>query len=251
MGNSGRSPQPHLHFQIQSTPYVGSKTLEYPLSYYINYKDSGEEFLSFKYPKEEQDISDIKINKILNKAFKLIPGMVFKVSSSNDNFKDSEWEVHTDAYNMTYITCANSDSYAYFVNDGTVLYFTTYEGNKDSLLYYFYLSSFKIFLGDCKTLDIQDTFPIHSVFDGTLKYAQDLIAPYYQFCQGNYTSKLTETNKENNSFIIRSSLHKKIAGKSAGKIEFEVIGDKISLNKITVNTKNDSFDIYIEHLVNF
>jgi len=251
LGNSGRSPQPHLHFQLQSTPYIGSKTLEYPLSYYINYKDSGEEFLSFKYPEEEENISDVKINKILNKAFKLIPGMVFKVSSSNDDFKDSEWEVHTDAYNLTYITCSNSDSYAYFVNDGTVLYFTTFEGNKNSLLYYFYLSSFKIFLGDYKSLNIQDSFPIHSVFKGTMKYIQDMIAPYYQFCKANYESKLMEINKENNTFLINSSLHKKIAGKNTGKIDFQIFGDAISLNRITVNTETDSFDICIKHLTNF
>ena len=251
LGNSGRSPQPHLHFQLQSTPYVGSKTLEYPLSYYITYKDNQEEFLAFKYPKEEESISDIKINKTVSKAFKLIPGMVFKVSANNKNFNNSEWEVHTDAFNLTYITCSDTDSFAYFVNDGTVLYFTTFEGDKNSLLYYFYLSAFKIFLGDYKTLNIEDSLPIHSVFNGSVKYIQDIIAPYYQFCNANYKSELTEINKDINSFVIHSSIDKKIAGKSKEKIDFLISGDELSIHNISVKTKVTSFDILIKHLIHF
>ena len=251
LGNSGRSPQPHLHFQLQSTPHVGSKTLEYPLSYYITHKDGQDEFLAFKYPKEEERISDIKINKTINKAFKLIPGMIFKVSSNTNNFKESEWEVHTDAYNLTYITCSDTDSYAYFVNDGTVLYFTTYEGDKNSLLYYFYLSAFKIFLGDYKSLKIEDSLPIHAVFNGSIKYIQDFIAPYYQFCNANYKSELVEMNKEDNSFIIHSTIDKKITGKSKEKIDFQIFGDETSINQISVKTKLTSFDIHIEHLIHF
>ncbi len=34
-GSSGRSPEPHLHFQVQATPYVGSRTLPYPLAYFV------------------------------------------------------------------------------------------------------------------------------------------------------------------------------------------------------------------------
>ena len=34
-GSSGRSPEPHLHFQVQATPYVGSRTLAYPLAYFV------------------------------------------------------------------------------------------------------------------------------------------------------------------------------------------------------------------------
>jgi urea transporter len=251
LGNSGRSPQPHIHFQLQATPYVGAETLKYPLSYYINYSDTGAEFLSFRYPREGETISDIKINKIVNKAFKLIPGMVFKVHSNDENFKDSQWEIHTDAYNLTYITCSDSESYAYFVNDGTTLYFTTFEGDKNSLLYYFYLSAFKIFLGNYQSLNISDSFPIHAVFKGTVKYLQDLIAPYYQFCTAHYESKLVEINKEYNTFIIDSSVQKKVAGKAVENIGFQISGNEKSIHTIAVNTQKGAFEIYIEYLINF
>lgn len=34
-GNSGRSPEPHIHFQLQTIPTIGAQTLEYPISYFI------------------------------------------------------------------------------------------------------------------------------------------------------------------------------------------------------------------------
>ncbi|GAB2849818.1 hypothetical protein GCM10027044_06190 [Hymenobacter ruber] len=39
-GSSGRSPEPHLHFQVQATPYVGSRTVAYPLAYFVAEADA-------------------------------------------------------------------------------------------------------------------------------------------------------------------------------------------------------------------
>ncbi|GAA4365054.1 hypothetical protein GCM10023185_35050 [Hymenobacter saemangeumensis] len=41
-GSSGRSPEPHLHFQVQATPYIGSRTLAYPLAYYLARKPAAQ-----------------------------------------------------------------------------------------------------------------------------------------------------------------------------------------------------------------
>ena len=37
-GNSGRSPEPHIHFQLQTEPKVGAKTLAYPIAYFLEKK---------------------------------------------------------------------------------------------------------------------------------------------------------------------------------------------------------------------
>lgn len=245
LGNSGRSPQPHLHFQLQATPYVGSKTIKYPLSYYINYNKKIEEFTTFKYPKENDFISDISINKVLNEAFDLIPGMVFTVSSTNENIENSTWEIHTDAYNLTYIYCTKSKAISYFINDGTVLYFTSFEGDKNSLLYYFYLSAFKIFIGDYKSLTVRDVYPIHMVFDGFQKILQDFIAPFFPYCEAKYESKLIEINKEDKSFAIHSVLNKTLAKKTTETVLFEITGTGKSTKKIAVKLNNLSFEIDI------
>jgi len=246
LGNSGRSPQPHIHFQIQSTPFVGSKTLKYPLSYFIKQTKNEAIFSSFEYPEEGDELTDIKMNKSLNKAFKLIPGMIFEVSSAHPKFENTEWEINTDAFNSTYIMCSKSNSYAYFVNDGTMLYFTSFEGNKNSLLYFFYLSAFKVFLGDFQNIKMKDVLPIHTVFNGYVKFFQDIIAPFYQFCMAQYESVLNEYNSESDNFMVSSTLTKRIFNKESEQINFRIIGNSNSLKKIKVITQYETFEIELK-----
>ena len=73
-GNSGRSPYPHLHFQVQETPYIGSVTLEYPISYHILHGDDKFNLGSFAYPGKDDMVSNIEHNELLYNAFHFIPG---------------------------------------------------------------------------------------------------------------------------------------------------------------------------------
>ncbi len=154
-GNSGRSPEPHLHFQFQATPHIGSQTLKFPLSYYISQKENDYKFRQFDIPTEGESISNIEKNNLLNKAFHFIPGQKMNVIVRDFATKIKEevnWEVFTDYYNNSYIQCAKTKAKAYFVNDGTVFYFKHFEGNKKSLLFYFYMATYKMMLGYYKNL---------------------------------------------------------------------------------------------------
>ena len=59
-GNSGRSPYPHLHFQVQYSPFIGSRTADYPIAYYLDIKQDA--IQQFAKPIEGDVVSNV--NKI-------------------------------------------------------------------------------------------------------------------------------------------------------------------------------------------
>ena len=190
LGNSGRSPEPHIHFQLQTTPYIGSKTLYYPISQYMLKTKEGYTLKSYEIPQEDDTIEMIKPTSLLQKAYSFIPGKKLKFEIKEKNVtRIANWEVFTNSLNQTYIYCWTTKSYAYFVNTKELFYFTSFEGDRKSLLYYFYLGSYKVLLGFYKNLTIKDQLPLHQFSSGIKMYWQDFIAPFFILVRHQYQIK--------------------------------------------------------------
>jgi len=186
-GNSGRSPEPHIHFQLQATPYVGSKTLAYPFAYFVSADTN--QLQSFSIPKENQCIQMPEINPYLKNAFHFLPGYIAEISDGEG--KRETWEVRTDEFNSTYFYCLENQSIAYFVNNGTVFYFTRFYGSKHSFLYRFYQSAYKIIFSGHFSDDV------YALGGGDFKpglWLQDLISPFYIFTKNTYRNQIKEVN---------------------------------------------------------
>jgi urea transporter/murein DD-endopeptidase MepM/ murein hydrolase activator NlpD len=191
-GNSGRSPEPHLHFQVQATPLTGAKTLYYPFGYYLHNSVNILQIRSFTIPSEGDHISNISTNPLLKNAFDFQPGMILKFRYENEKGvqRNASWEVFTDSYNNKYIYCSETQSTAFFVNDGTMFYFNSFYGDHKSLLYFFYLAAYKVLLGYYENIEITDIFPLHIIRKNRLSlWLNDFIAPFYQLLKVYYYNK--------------------------------------------------------------
>lgn len=185
-GNSGRSPEPHLHFQIQASPYVGSATIAYPLSYFKSKQNGTLEYKNIAVPEEGSFVSNIPPDIRLQQAFNFQPGRKFSVKA--DNYPPETWEVCVSTYNETYLYCIQKKAVAYFVNNGACFYFTNYFGSRNSLLYHFYMAAYNIILSAASPLPVQDNFPVNAMKAGPVKWLQDFIAPFYFFIHIKYQS---------------------------------------------------------------
>jgi urea transporter len=206
-GNSGRSPEPHLHFQAQVTPYIGSKTLEYPFAYYISNNDKAHQLHSFEIPTKGMELQPVDMNAQLKQAFTWQPGYTAKLSG--DNGKTETVEVFTDAYNHSYITSKETGATIYFVNNGTAFYFTGFYGDDSSQLYHFYLAAYKVVFTIDEQVIATDAYPLQLKTLQTSIWLHDIIAPFYQFIKRGYKSHSTYQHQQ---LTIHSKGYKQLLG---------------------------------------
>ncbi len=249
-GNSGRSPVPHLHFQMQATPWIGSKTIEYPVSHYILKKEKEFEFCSFDIPDKDQRIRNVEVNGLIKNAFDLVPGRKIRIDENRNGKKGSaDWEVEISVYNKSYIVCRDTGSKAWFENNRTIWYFTHFEGDKSSLLYYFYLAAYKVQQGFYQDISLKDSFPVNLIFPKTMLFFQDLVAPFFIFLKAGYRNDYfyIDSTLSPEKIRLKSEAISSVFGKSAGIKYFEIEIDRQGIRRFKIKDGKSEIDaVWVE-----
>ena len=257
-GNSGRSPYPHLHFQFQVTPYIGSATLDYPFGHFMLKAENGYVLKNFEFPKNEQIVVNPSKNEVLQKALHFIPGQRINVEVEVESEKakwrkfagNFSWVVNTDMYNNTFIQCEKSGGIAYLYNNDDLHFFTNFTGSKNSALYWFFISLFKVPLGFMPNSKISDGIPLNLMFRGVLNLLQDFVAPLFLFLKVDYelTMKKSGDILSTGDVELAAEISQKIAGRvirrflseikvgQEGKFELTVVFNE---TKIKIVCQND------------
>ncbi len=241
-GNSGRSPFPHLHFQMQTLPYIGSPTLYYPVSYFIEHNKSGFDLKNYSVPVSDQKISNVEKNDLMCKGFDLIPGktLCFETTRNGKTIQEI-WEISTNEYNNPYIKCQATGSIAWFSNDGNLFLFQHYDGPRDTLLYYFFQATFKVQMGFYKNLEIKDRFPLNLILKNPLLFFQDFVSPFFKFLRSDYNINYEYIDNEvlTTKIRLKSSAISYFAFYQLNKTEFELSIDENGINSFEVIKKGE------------
>ena len=242
VGNSGRSPYPHLHFQFQTMPYIGSKTFKYPFESVINKVGNKSVVLDYALPKKNDLVSNIEVNSILKYALNFIPGQRLKFIEVDNYFVqvfdtedfNHEIEIRVDAFNQSYLKCLKTDAYAYFKNNGSLFQFVNFEGNRKSFLYQLYLSLYKVEQCFYKDLTITDNIVINNVYRGNKRFIQDLISPFYIYLKADFNLKYISIDDDFSPSEIRiESYYELISStKTLQKSKYNIVFDKRGIKNI-------------------
>jgi len=200
-GNSGRSPYPHLHFQLQATSKIGEITTFWPLSEYIVENESNLGFVQKGIPKEQETLSNINTSPILQSGFKWNPGDEFELSIAIEEGSELKYDIRNeiDIYNQSYLHCVKTGAKLYYENNGKTFSALNYLGSKKSALFYFYRTFYKVVLSEQSDLSVKTRFPVHHLYKFPLLTVQDFLVPFGLFLKGKYSLSYKEAEQTFNS----------------------------------------------------
>lgn len=238
-GNSGHSPYPHLHFQIQSTPHIGSTTIDYQISNLWMKYQGKEKLMAVANPPLDAVVKSLLPEKNLKKAFSFVVGNILQFETENAEIH--EWEVKRDYYLERYLECLHTGSKAYFKLDEAMLHFIHFEGDRKSLLYLFYLAAFKVSFGYTDDLELKDSFPVNMVFQSNKIFIQDFIAPFYRYLKGEHILNYPKKNKGFSSkpITLKGEIKRISWGKNLDVSTFEFVINSNGLKTFRFNNRNN------------
>ncbi len=238
VGNSGRSPVPHLHMQFQAGPEIGSPTIDYPFSSLITDSDKGPVFEAVSRPEKNQIVSNIDIDEAVADAFSFVPGTELEFETSSDKgMETTKWIAESDIYNNKYLRCTNSDDKAWYNSIGDIYYFTYYEGSRNSLLYHFYLAAFKLAMTFDRNLVISDRYPLN-VFPGKLLLTlQDFLIPFIKILRADFILNYKDQSNYigGTKIVLNSKSRFGISGKTLESSDYEIVIDHNGILSFTVD----------------
>jgi len=229
-GSSGRSPEPHLHFQVQGMPGIGSKTLQYPFTYFVKESGGEKELKPFSIPIEGDTISPVNINTQLKDAFNFQPGAAITITATGG--RTETFECGIDGWNECYLHSKETGAYAYFVNNGTAFYFTTYYGSKKSLLYLFYQAAYKVIFASTG-YPLADNFSLQHFPKDPLIWLNDFVSPFFNFIKMRYDATADISPAE---ILLQSKQSRSVGGRNKEVSEASLWIGRVGIQRFIFNS---------------
>lgn len=247
-GNSGRSPYPHLHFQFQATPYIGSKTIYYPLVQYLKYTGQVPELKSYAIPGKDERVANIEPNELLSRALDFIPGQKVVLRSKEASGAEATLMAVTDAWNQTWLVNVNTGNRALYVSDESQFYFTYYEGSRKDLLYYLFLGLYKVPKGYYDQMKVRDTIPLHQVLPKRQRIIQDFVAPFGLYKRIEYLLDYKEIDNPalTSKIVLSGRVNLTRFGKPDTLYDFTITFEFNRLSRISVISKHNKLELVCE-----
>ena len=132
-GNSGYSPQPHIHMHVQLHPQVGSPTVPFVIESYLN---SEGRFFDYLVPQKGEVVEAFYPDRVLQKKFNLLIGEEYKFQIETEKGR-AEKTIKVDMAPDGSFFLTDGEGKLYFGQKGGVFYVYSLQGNSEILKVFF------------------------------------------------------------------------------------------------------------------
>ncbi len=173
-GNSGYSPQPHIHMHVQLHPYAGAPTVPFVIDAYVTVENR---FFDYAVPRKGETVEAFYADKTLKEKMNLLIDEVytFEVVENGRN-KRISLKVEMAPDGTFYLT--DGEGKLYFGQKFGVFYVYNIEGESEILKTLFVLLS-KVPLNLGRPLSWKDHLPLEVVLKGWKRALLRFIASFY------------------------------------------------------------------------
>jgi murein DD-endopeptidase MepM/ murein hydrolase activator NlpD len=172
-GNSGRSPTPHLHFQVQRAKHLGSPTIAFDFGDVIVRRDGVSEMGTHLVPDQGSSVRPIQRDESLARLFTFIPGASYELRAKPGGAAEIA-RVEIDLRGARYLQSALGKLYFDAYENGLVL--TSYAGAPGSLLRFLLFTAARVPFDAAAELTWTDSLPRRLLLPRFLRGLSDLLS---------------------------------------------------------------------------
>ena len=156
-GNSGYSPQPHIHIQIQEVGVIGGFTQEFLFDAFL----VDQNLYLNTLPSQDQEIENIVVNKAIASRFIFILDDEFEYDIYKDDKKVGEYSFRVKMNDTGEFYFEDKEgNQLYFYNDMQQFYFYNYVGGESHLKWMFIIAPRVLFIS-VNTVTFKDVLPLY------------------------------------------------------------------------------------------
>jgi len=203
VGNSGRSPVPHLHFQAQLSAEIGAPTVQCELMHYLNVHGKEHVYHTHGCPERgDRIVPMITENSIFDTAsFPMDRSWRFNVADGTNKWNET-WGTDIDFEGYRYITCRKQKARIRFFVNKKVLLFLDYQGPRNTGLYWFFIGLPRLPM-TFEKVRWNDELPGELMLSGPSRLLFDLLEPVFSASKLSSSSMLIESGPR---FSVRTEL---------------------------------------------
>jgi urea transporter len=203
VGNSGRSPVPHLHFQAQLSAEIGAPTIKCELMHYLNVHNKEHVYHTHGCPDQGDRIVPLTTeNSIFDTAsFPMDRTWRFNVDNGAKKWEEI-WETDIDFEGYRYIVCRKQKARIRFFVNKKVLLFLDYEGPRNTGLYWFFIGLPRLPM-TFEKVRWNDELPGELMLFGPSRLLFDLLEPLFSASKLSSSSMFIESGRR---FSVRTEL---------------------------------------------